>query len=228
MSRIVKERFSKLAKGYDFFNHFFSMGIDVEWRDDAAKEAMLGKKAFSVLDSTTGTGDLAFAVYRQAVKRGKKVRIFGTDFTPQMLEIAKEKAKQMGIKAISFRLGDSLKTGYKNNSFDVITTAFSLRNFDDVGAFILESRRILKSNGRLVLLEMALPDKPMQRFKFRTYSYFLRFMSLFTDPAYNWLVDSINKFDKHALAEKVRASGFRHVRMRELDAGVAFLLTAEK
>jgi demethylmenaquinone methyltransferase/2-methoxy-6-polyprenyl-1,4-benzoquinol methylase len=189
---------------------------------------MLSRRSFSVLDSATGTGNLAFAVYENAREKGKLVKVEATDFVPQMLAIARAKAKRMGIDAIRFKTSDSLKTSYKNNSFDVITTGFSLRNFDDVNRFLSESHRILRRNGKLVILELALPDRTMQRLNFRIYSYFIRFTSLFAGRAYNWFVDSINNFDKHALRVRIRNAGFKNVRMRELASGVAFLLTAEK
>ena len=228
MSQAVKERFARIAGKYDFYNHFFSRGIDIGWRDEAAKEAVLGKKSSFVLDSATGTGDLAFAVCKLAREKAKKVKIEGTDFVPQMLEIARMKAERMGMSGVSFKLEDSLRTKRKAGSVDVITTGFSLRNFDDVPAFLSESHRILRENGRLVILEMALPDRATDRLKFRLYSYFIRFMSLFADSAYNWLVDSINRFDKHALVERTRTAGFRNVKLRELRSGVAFVMTAEK
>ncbi len=228
MSREVKERFIRIADKYDFMNHFLSMDADREWRHDAAKEAMLPKRSFVVLDSATGTGDLAFAVRDLALLKGKRVRLIGTDFVAQMLEIAKKKAREAGIEDIDFRLSDSLRTGFKSGSVDVVTTGFSLRNFDDVDKFLVESYRILKKGGRLVILEMAMPDDRVERMKFNVYSYFIRLASLFSDRAYSWLVESIKEFDKHALVVNTRRAGFKGVRMRSLRSGVAYLLTAEK
>ncbi len=227
MSREAKERFARIAGKYDFMNHFLSMGVDRKWRKEAAREAVLSKRSFTVLDSATGTGDLAFAVYDLAKARGKNVRIIGTDFVREMLDLAVEKARDSG-RRIDFRIGDSLKTGFKNGTFDVITTGFSLRNFDSVERFLAESHRILKRGGRLVILEMAMPDDPWQRSKFRLYSYFIRFVSIFADKAYTWLVESISEFDKKALVASARTAGFKRIRMRSLPSGVAYLLVAEK
>ncbi len=227
MSREVKERFVRIAGKYDFMNHFLSMGVDRKWREEAAREAMLNKRSFTVLDSATGTGDLAFAVYDLAKARGKSVRIIGTDFVKEMLDLAVGKARDSGRK-IDFRIGDSLKTGFKGGTFDVITTGFSLRNFDSVERFLAESHRILKHGGRLVILEMAMPDDPWQRTKFHLYSYFIRFASIFSDRAYTWLVESISEFDKHALVKSAKATGFKRIRIRSLPSGIAYLLVAEK
>jgi demethylmenaquinone methyltransferase/2-methoxy-6-polyprenyl-1,4-benzoquinol methylase len=230
MSQEAKERFVRIAGKYDFMNHFLSMGIDRKWRLEAAREAMrgmIGKKSFRVLDSATGTGDLAFAVYDLAEASGRKVKIMGTDFVKEMLDIAIEKARDSG-RRIDFKIGDSLRTGFKSGSFDVITTGFSLRNFDSVESFLAESHRILKRGGRLIILELALPDDPRQRTYFRIYSYFIKFASLFAGKEYVWLAESISKFDKKKLLRSARATGFKRIRMRPLPSGVAFLLVACK
>ena len=228
MSKEVKERFVRIAGKYDFMNHFLSMNLDIRWREEAAKEAMLDKKSFTVLDSATGTGDLAFAVYDTARRMKKKVRITGTDFVQEMLDVGVAKAKESGRGSIKFKIGDSLRTGFGNSSFDVITTGFSLRNFDSVERFLRESHRILKKGGRLVILEMAKPEDSTELLKFQIYSYFIRFVSLFADRAYSWLVDSINEFDKQALVCQARKTGFRRIKLKSLPSGVAYLLVAEK
>lgn len=228
MSRTAKERFTRIAGRYDFMNHFLSMGIDRKWREEAAKEAILDKRSFSVLDSATGTGDFAFAIYDLAEEKGKRVRITATDFVKKMLYQAVKKAGRSGRNGITFGIGDSLRTGFSNGSFDVVATAFSLRNFDSTDAFLRESYRILASRGRLVVLEMAMPDEPSQRRFFDAYSYFMRLSSVFAGREYSWLVDSIMKFDKHLLAGKTRAAGFRRVRLKPLASGIAFVMVAEK
>ncbi|MCL5239146.1 MAG: class I SAM-dependent methyltransferase [Candidatus Marsarchaeota archaeon] len=210
-------------------NRLLSLGTDRGWREEAAREAMLPRRRFVVLDSATGTGDLAFAIYNLASRRGKKVKIIGTDFVKQMLDIAEEKSRKAGIKGIEFRMGNSLRPRSRSGSIDVITTGLSLRNFDDVGRFLRESHRILKKGGRLVVLEMALPDDPLMRAGFRIYSSILMGLAgVLVDGAYFWLLGSINRFDKKALVRKADAAGFRHVRLRPLPLGVAFLLIAEK
>lgn len=204
------------------------MNLDRGWRLEAAKEAMISKKAFDVLDSATGTGDLAFAVYDEALVRGKRVRITGTDFVKEMLDLAVEKAAGTGRGPIRFLLRDSLRRGFASGSFDVITTGFALRNFDSVKSFLHEAYRLLKPHGRLVVLEMAMPDRPAQRLQFSIYSCFVRFVSIFAGSEYGWLVDSIKRFDKSALVKDTRGVGFKRIRLRSLRSGVAYLLIAEK
>ncbi len=227
-SSAAKERFANIAGRYDFMNHLLSLDMDKGWREAAAEEAMLGRKSFRVLDSATGTGDLAFAVYDEARNEGKSVRMTATDFVREMLDIAVEKAKRTKRAPIDFRLVDSLKTGFRSGSFDVVITGFALRNFDSVDRFLAEAYRVLSPRGRLVILEMAMPDLPAQRLRFALYSYVMRFASIFAGKEYGWLVDSIEAFDKKALKASVRRTGFRSVRMRSLRSGVAYLLVADK
>lgn len=209
-------------------NHFFSMNMDKGWRKAAAREAMLDRKSFRVLDSASGTGDLAFAIYDAALADHKEVSIVATDFVKEMLDIAAEKARRTGRDSIRFLTRDSLKTSFASGSFDVVATGFALRNFDSIGDFLAESHRLLSPRGRLVILEMAMPDAAAQRLAFSLYSLFMRFISIFAGHEYSWLVDSIKEFDKKALLASTRKAGFGNIRIRPLRSGVAYLLIAEK
>ncbi len=229
MSEKIKKMFSRISPSYDFFNHFLSMGTDYGWREEAAKEMMLDKNKFSVLDLATGTGDLAIAVYGLAKARGKQGSIEGSDFTPAMIALAKQKIRKMNIQEIKFKVGDAIKTGYKTKSFDVVTSGFALRSMDSLDDYISESYRILKKPGRMVLLEMAKPNDKSQRLFFAFYSNFIRFTSIFSDrEAYNWMLYTVNRFNKKKLVSMARTAGFKKIKLRSLASGIAFLLIAEK
>ncbi|MDE1825772.1 MAG: ubiquinone/menaquinone biosynthesis methyltransferase [Candidatus Micrarchaeota archaeon] len=229
MSERINHIFSKIYRQYDFMNHFYSMGIDISWRKSAALKAIIPKKSFRVLDVATGTGDLAIDIARQASKERKEVSIVGMDFNKKMLEVAKRKIDKRNFGNIRVELGDALKMRYPSGSFDVLVSGFVLRNVDDLDIFARQIYRVLKKNGRIVLLDMARPDNPAQLFIFNTYFGLMRLAAMFADKeAYDWLVYSIGKFDKKACILKIKRAGFRNVRIESLRSGVAFLITAEK
>ncbi len=207
------------------FNHLFSLGIDIGWRKEAAKEAMIDKSEFKVLDLATGTGDLALAINKQAKRQDKKVYIVGTDFNKPMLNHAKQKSK--GISNMRFAIGDALDIKYPDSSFDVITTAFSLRNFDNLGTFSKEMKRVLKKGGKFVLLDMARPENN-QVF---TIGYFkvISFVGSSVNPgAYRWLTSSIWAFDKQKMVSMLKKHGFKDIKLRNLRSGIAFIITGRK
>ena len=227
MSKDAYERFVKIHEHYDFFNHLFSFGLDIGWRNEAAKDAIIEKQEYKVLDLSAGTGDLTIAIKKHAQKNNKDVKIIGTDFNDMMLEHAKEKVKNMGMKNVSFSVGDSLKTGYPAASFDVVTSGFALRSYDDLTLFAKELRRILKSGGKFVLLDMAKPDHGA----LLVGAYF-RVMpvigSVVDKKVYWWLTDSIWKFDKRGMARILQKQGFKDVKLRNLRSGIAYIITGTK
>jgi demethylmenaquinone methyltransferase / 2-methoxy-6-polyprenyl-1,4-benzoquinol methylase len=229
MSEAIRKMFSRISGKYDRMNHLLSFGFDRSWRREAAKEAMMENSEYRLLDLSTGTGDLAIAIQKEAMIRGKHIDIVATDFSHEMLKIAKEKAKDEGFDNILFKVGDSLNTGYRDESFEVVTSAFSLRNYDDVGAFIFEAHRILEIGGKLVILDMATPDGILQRIFFMAYLPVMRLIGMFVDnEAYSWLPSSINDFDKKDLIAKIKGRGFRNVKYRQLSSGIAYLVVGEK
>ena len=229
MSERVNDIFSRIAGRYDLLNSIFSFGIDSRWRKEAAAATSIGKKRYRLLDAAAGTGSLTLAILREAEKRNKVLSVTAMDFNREMLNVAKRRFKEMRISSVKFEQGNAMAMKYANGSFDVVSSAFSLRNFDDIGAFLKEAHRVLRKGGRLVLLEMAVPDKPGQRLFFNAYSNLMKLVGALVDTeAYGWLVESIKKFDKAALMEKLTENGYTKVKIRGLASGVAFLVTAEK
>jgi len=223
----VQERFDSIHRHYDLFNHLFSMGVDVGWRKAAAKEAMLDKKTFRVLDVATGTGDLAIAISRLASLEGKRALITGMDFNKPMLEHARHKTKAMDISGIKLEVGDALHIKHPKSTFDVVASGFAMRSFDSLDRFADEAYRVMKKGGKLVMLDMGRPDKPMPMMG----AYFRGINAvggITGKPAYKWLTYSIMKFDKHKVAAIFAKHGFKNVKVRELRTGIAFIITANK
>ncbi|MDE1768852.1 MAG: class I SAM-dependent methyltransferase, partial [Candidatus Micrarchaeota archaeon] len=127
MSKEVQKIFTDLSGNYDTINKLCSSGTMVLWRKEAAREAMLDKRKYSALDIGTGTGELAFEIYKEGKRNGKNIGITGIDFSRHMVDIANRKAKTNGIKA-KFELGDALHLKYKNCSFDLVTSGFVVKN----------------------------------------------------------------------------------------------------
>ena len=229
MSERIRNLFSDISGKYDTMNHVLSFGVDTLWRRRAAYESIPDKESFKALDVATGTGDLAFAVHNMALKNGKKAEIVGMDFSKKMLDIAKAKAAKRRTAEISFELGDALNMEYEDNSFDVVTTAFSLRNFDDLDKFLKEVHRVLKPGGKFVFIDMAMPDSRFGRAFFKFYSKVMLAMgTLVQRNAYSWLVHSIMKFDKKRLVYLATKNEFNNVSMSNMVSGIAYIITGEK
>lgn len=232
----INKMFSKIYVRYDIMNHLLSFNFDKGWRREAAKDAMIQKDKYTVLDVASGTGDLAIDVSRMAKTHNKHVQIYAYDFNKDMLNIADEKFRRANITNIKNEVGDALRIKHKSNSIDVLTTGFALRSFlhsregkKGLQKFISESYRVLKPHGKAILLDMAMPDRRSERAFFKVYSHLMLAIGSFVDKdTYAWLVHTIKSFDKKELIRMVKASGFRNVKIRNLRSGIAYIVTAEK
>jgi demethylmenaquinone methyltransferase/2-methoxy-6-polyprenyl-1,4-benzoquinol methylase len=124
----VASMFNNISGTYDFLNHFLSMGIDRIWRKKAIKELLNDKPSY-ILDVATGTGDFAF----EAIKILKPQKVVGVDISSGMLGIADQKIVKRNMQDVfEVRLGDSEKLLFEDDSFDAVTVAFGVRNFEDL------------------------------------------------------------------------------------------------
>ncbi len=236
MADEINTMFSKIYQKYDFMNHLFSFNLDKSWRDEAAKEAIITKERYVVLDVASGTGDLAIAISKIAKESDKKVRVLAYDFNKDMLAVAKEKLGRECINDIEIELGNAFDIKHKASSFDVLTSGFGLRSFvfskggkRNLEKFLAESYRVLKPNGKIVLLDMAMPDEASQKAFFKAYSVFMLAVGSLVDrETYSWLVRTIKAFDKKELIGAMNSSGFRNTKIRSLRSGIAFIATGEK
>ncbi len=231
MSRRINKIFTRISGKYDLMNHLLSFGVDMSWRNSAVSEIIKmagGRRGLAVLDIATGTGDLAIAAERALNKDDINAQVTGMDFNKDMLVLAREKARKLGVK-IAFERGDALRMKYKSASFDIITSGFALRNFDDLDRFASEAYRVLRRDGSFVFVDMAMPNEKLGTTFFGVYSVFMRFVGFFADnESYKWLVHSIKIFDKKALERKLRNAGFRDVRQMELASGISYIISGRK
>ncbi len=232
MSNEIKQMFSTIADKYDKLNHMMSLGKDIGWRRKAARECLLiNKDDIVILDVATGTGDLAISILDEAEKNSRKVKITGLDFNKDMLNVARKKIESWKIKNFDLIVGDALSLQLKNSSFDVVTTGFALRNFDNLNAFVEESYRVLKPGGKIVYLDVARPDTALLKlFQF----YYFKIVPVivasanYNPNAYQYLFSSLWVFDKHKALELVKKAGFKKAVIKNLTLGAAFIIVAEK
>lgn len=164
MSEKVRTMFADIADDYDRINSVLSFGVHHAWR----KKAVLESGAIEgdhVLDCATGTGDLAIE-FKKAV--GDSGYVMGTDFCAPMIEPAPDKAKEAGLQ-IDFEVADAMNLPYEDNKFNIASIAFGIRNVDEPVTALKEMARVVKTGGRVVVLEFGQP-KGLMKFPYELYS----------------------------------------------------------
>ena len=224
----VTEMFNGISRNYDILNRVISLGIDQSWRKKVVRLAKL-ENPQRVLDVATGTGDLAIALKSTGAKE-----IIGLDISPGMLRIGIEKVKSLSLDhQIKMILGDGEKLPYDENYFDIATVAFGVRNFEHLELGLGEIFRVLRSGGKLVVLETAVPTYFPFKQGYKLYSGWIVPMigRLFSRDrsAYQYLTDSAAVFphgqDFNNILEKI---GFIEVKDSPQTLGVASIYCAKK
>lgn len=209
----VESMFNSIAPAYDFMNACMSMGMHTHWRNLALKMATnrLGHKPEDVLDVATGTGDVIFAMRR----RWPHASLTGIDLSGGMLEIARKKLSEFpDERNITFIQGDCLDMPLDDDSFDLVTVAYGVRNFEDMVRGYREMRRVLKPGGVLCVVELSQPTSALPLLFYKGYTRgFIplagRLMS--GDPrAYSYLHESIEAAPQRAaMTTLMERGGFR-------------------
>lgn len=225
----VASMFNNISGTYDFLNHFLSLGIDVIWRKMAIRE-LTASKPSTILDVATGTGDFAF----EAIRILKPAKIIGVDISEGMLGIADEKIRKRGLQDVfEIRLGDSEKLLFDKDTFDAVTVAFGVRNFEDLEKGLCDMLRVLKPGGKVVILEFSKPKVfPVKQ----AYNFYFKYITptigkLFSkdSSAYTYLPESVEAFpdgkDFVSLMQKV---GFKDTKHRPLTFGICSIYTGLK
>jgi demethylmenaquinone methyltransferase/2-methoxy-6-polyprenyl-1,4-benzoquinol methylase len=225
----VRRMFAAVAHRYDFLNHFLSLGRDIAWRRATARalKDVLERHDSRVADLCCGTGDLCFCLDRYS--RGL---VLGADFCLPMLAIARDKARAPSPR-LHFLEADALHLPFADASLDAVTSAFGFRNLAHYDRGIGEMQRVLKSGGRLAILEFSCVRARIFGPLFRFYLHHIlprlgKWISGVDGP-YRYLPDSVAQFPgQEALAEKLRAAGFQNVSYVNFTGGVAALHMGEK
>lgn len=224
----VTVMFDTISKEYDGLNRVISFGIDLSWRKKVV--AIIGQnEPNSILDIATGTGDLAINLAKTSAQK-----IIGFDISPGMLEVGKHKIHQKKLDSkIEMVLGDSEKMPFDDNSFDAITVAFGIRNFENLDQGLKEILRVLKPKGTLVILETSIPTKVpfKQGYTFYTKYILPAIGKLFSKDkvAYSYLCESASIFPYgKALNNILHKTGFINAEALPQTFGVATIYKASK
>ena len=224
----VAQMFDTISGNYDGLNRVISFGIDVKWRKKVL-QLVADKKPKTILDIATGTGDLAILMTKTTAEK-----IIGLDISAGMLEVGKQKIATKNLSdKIEMMLADSEAMPFEDNTFDAITVAFGIRNFEHLDLGLSEIHRVLKPNGIFVILETSNPTKTpfKQGYVFYT-KYILPLIGkLFSkdNVAYDYLSESAAVFPfGEALNNILRKNGFIDVEAKPQTFGVATIYTASK
>ncbi|WP_458628906.1 bifunctional demethylmenaquinone methyltransferase/2-methoxy-6-polyprenyl-1,4-benzoquinol methylase UbiE [Winogradskyella sp. PC D3.3] len=224
----VTKMFDTISKEYDGLNRVISFGIDVKWRNKVVK--MVDKtKPKNILDIATGTGDLAISLASTNAKE-----IIGLDISDGMLEVGRKKISSKNLDSvISMVIGDSEDLPFEDHTFDAITVAFGVRNFEHLEKGLAEILRVLKPNGIFVILETSVPTNPIYKagYNFHTKLIMPTIGKLFSKDkvAYSYLSESASLFPYgEALNNILRKIGFINVEDYPQTMGVATIYSASK
>ena len=225
----VEEMFDKIAFRYDFLNHLLSAGIDVSWRKKAIKQLKeLNPK--TVLDVATGTGDVAILTYKIL----KTEKIIGIDISDGMLEVGQKKIMKLGLQNnIQLLKGDSETISFGDNTFDAVTVAFGVRNFENLEKGLQEILRVLRPGGKLVILEFSRPALPVIK---PIYNFYLNVIAPKVGTilsknknAYQYLNDSVQKFPERKIFINIlNQLGYRNTLYKTLSLGICSIYCGEK
>jgi len=225
----VENMFDKIAFRYDFLNRFLSAGIDVGWRKKAIKK-LISLQPKRVLDVATGTGDFAITCYKML----KPEKITGIDISDGMLKIGREKIAKAGLqKHIELLNGDSEAILFEDNSFDAVTVAFGVRNFENLEKGLSEIKRVLRPGGKLIVLEFTKPSMPVIK---QIYHFYMKFVTpkigkiiAKNNDAYQYLNDSVLQFpEKENFINILKQSAYRNTFYKTLTLGICTIYCAEK
>jgi demethylmenaquinone methyltransferase / 2-methoxy-6-polyprenyl-1,4-benzoquinol methylase len=223
----VELMFNNIAPKYDLLNNLLSVGIDKIWRKKVSK--LLSQEVKSVLDVATGTGELAIEL-----SRNKNLNITGIDISQGMLDVGNVKINERDLSSrITLIKADSEKLPFKDNSFDATTVAFGVRNFEHLEQGLIEMKRVIKTGGKIIILEFSKPKnfpiKQLFGFYFKTIMPALGKTISKDSRAYNYLPESVQEFPEgEEFINVLKTCGFKNCKSTKLSFGIASIYSATK
>lgn len=227
----VEEMFDSIAPAYDFMNTAMTFGLHRYWRNQALRQ-LSALPHNDILDVATGTGDVAFKIFETL----KPTTVVGIDLSSGMLDIARKKLSQMSQQAnqsIRFMEGDCLAMPFDDNSFDIITVAYGVRNFENLKQGYSEMLRVLRKGGTLCVIELSVPKNPILRFAYNIYSHhlipFIGKLISGDSRAYSYLPESIAACpQRQEMTEIMHNAGFKQASFHSLTFGAVTIYIAQK
>ena len=219
-ARKVQEMFASIASSYDVNNRIHSFGLDRWWRRRVVK-ALSPVEGLDVVDVACGTGDLSEAFDRAGARS-----VLGVDFTPEMLEVARARSRRARKARIEYREGNAMHLDLQSDCADLVSIAFGIRNVAKPEQALAEFKRILRPDGRLVVLEFSEPSNPAIRWCNRLYCNQIMprtaaFLARDRSGAYRYLPKSVSSFmSRSELSTAIESAGFRDLRLLPMTFGV--------
>lgn len=225
----VEAMFNNIAPAYDTLNHRLSWNIDKRWRRKAIK-ALLPYRPQTMLDIATGTGDFAI----MAAKMLRPKQLIGVDIAEEMMAVARQKVETEHLgNMISFKRDDCMDLSFDDNTFDAVTAAFGIRNFSDLDKGLSEMCRVLKTGGKLSIVELTTPVTFPMKQLFKIYSH--TFLPIYgriiskDQSAYKYLTATIEAFPQgEQMTEILKKAGFREATFKRLTSGICTMYLATK
>lgn len=225
----VHDLFTRVAPNYDKMNDLISLGTQRRWRKDLFKKLNVQAGDFC-LDLCCGTGDLTIGLAKQVGPSGD---VIGLDFNEKMLEIADKKVRDLHLeKEIELTQADAMHLPYPDQSFDIVTIGFGLRNVPDANQVLKEVYRVLKPKGKFAILETSQPSNPVIKLGWTWYfKLFPQFAKLLHSNVadYQYLSDTTHKFvSASQLKKMLEAVGYQDVEVYKLNLGAGAIHIGKK
>jgi len=221
--------FDRVANRYDVMNRLLSAGIDIKWRKKAILQ-LKNDKPKQILDVATGTCDMAIISYKLL----RPEKITGIDISGEMLKVGRKKIEKEGLTSvIELQTGDSETINFADNSFDAVTVAFGVRNFENLESGLKEMLRVLKPGGKLIVLEFSRPRTRIFRSLYNLYMSIVapevaRWIAR-NKKAYQYLNQSANLFpERQNFVEILNRTGYSNTSFKPLSAGICCIYIGEK
>ena len=230
-NQTIEQLFDGIAPDYDRMNHLMSFNADRRWRKVAVRHIADTSNPLQVLDLATGTGDFAIAIAQKLPTGG---HVTGVDLSEKMLAIGRDKVLVEGLTdKVALLRGNAEALPFEDGIFDRVTVAFGVRNYGDLRKGLSEAHRVLRDDGKLVILELSYPDSRLLLWAYKLYALkvlpWLGGLISGDRAAYTYLPESILRFPKGAaFLTLLRDAGFEHCTEKRLTFGVCRLYVAEK
>lgn len=230
-NQTIEQLFNGIAPNYDKMNHLMSFNADRRWRRVAVRHITNNSGPLHILDLATGTGDFAIAIAKELSNGGS---VTGLDLSDGMLAIGRQKVLAEKRKLpVDFHKGNAEAIPYDDNTYDRVSIAFGVRNYENLDQGLSEAYRVLNDNGRLVILELSYPDNPILLWAYKLYTLkvlpWLGGLISGHREAYTYLPESILKFPKgKSFLSRLQKAGFQNCREQTFTFGVCRLYVAEK